>query len=918
MSETLEIILKAVDDARPVFESVKGSVDDIANKVGGMTDSINADFQAMETNVSGFRDAVANIDSSSIDQLASELGMSTEEVERLIQTGAQIGSIPFNEASAEATELEQSVSDTDSKVDKLNNSLNETGNKGSSAFGRLKSAVSGVKSHLENLGQAFDGIGGMITQSLGVIGVNSIKEMTLEASISRDRIFNLSYALMGAGQSAEQFKSDANSLWNIMDAGTNNSLVGLDQLSQAMSVIKLSTGATTEQLKAIEPTILDIGQRAILMGKDGNEAIGLMEAAGKGLNGEFEMLKENLGISKDKLIDAGWSGAADDIDGYTQALSKCLSQSGDVSDMMDTTYGKLTSLQKFWKLAGRSLGDDFLPYIDMALDKFMAFADADSDGALDKGAKELMKYAVGAGAVVSAFASLAPTITPMFATLRELQSLLKGTAVFFGIMQGEENALTLATIRETAAQKISAATKWLSTAATSAYAVIVGVLHGEITLAAAAQAVWNAIMSANPIMLVVIALAALVIAIYEVGKAFGWWDNVGEMLNAVWAGIQRLWAAFINHPDVQATIQALSEAWDVLSAAIGGVINWIMSFFEVSSGSGEFDVVRALIEAIGLAWEQLTLPIRAVIAVVQFLIGAFKNVGSSQIDIVAALTNAWTFIKTFIGNTLLQISMAIVNWGINLFTSAVTAGQQFVTGVITYVRTLPTKMLVLLLLAYTHVRNQFTKMVTTAKNKITSLVTGVINKLTSLPGKAYNQLKRVVTSVANAGGEWVSKAREKAGDVVSGVKNVLSGTASSVSSALSGVVNAITAPFKKGYEEAKKWWNKAKNLGGAAGGDPLDEAYGGDPLDLLTGQPFNISTGGYTIVESETTLNVNETLTLDLQNVPNSVNEAELMVWLKSAVGDKGLIRTLVENKDFQALDSKMKESLAKKSARRM
>ena len=153
---------------------------------------------------------------------------------------------------------------------------------------------------------------------------------------------------------------------------------------------------------------------------------------------------------------------------------------------------------------------------------------------------------------------------------------------------------------------------------------------------------------------------------------------------------------------------------------------------------------------------------------------------------------------------------------------------------------------------------------------------------------------------------------------MNGVKNVLSGTASSVSSALSGVVNAITAPFKKGYEEAKKWWNKAKNLGGAAGGDPLDEAYGGDPLDLLTGQPFNVSTGGYTIVESETTLNVNETLTLDLQNVPNSVNEAELMVWLKSAVGDKGLIRTLVENKDFQALDSKMKESLAKKNARRV
>ena len=177
----------------------------------------------------------------------------------------------------------------------------------------------------------------------------------------------------------------------------------------------------------------------------------------------------------------------------------------------------------------------------------------------------------------------------------------------------------------------------------------------------------------------------------------------------------------------------------------------------------------------------------------------------------------------------------------------------------------------------------------------------------------------------NAGSKWVSHAKSEAGKVVSGVSDKLSGIGGRITSALSGVVNAFTKPFKDAYNSVKEWVGKIKSkasevpvIGGAFGGDPLDEAYGGDPLDLLTGQPFNISTGGYTIVESETTLNVNETLTLDLQNVPNSVNEAELMVWLKSAVGDKGLIRTLVENKDFQALDSKMKESLAKKNARRM
>lgn len=561
---------------------------------------------------------------------------------------------------------------------------------GSTIKNGLSNAISNVSNRLQSLGQAFDGIGGLITQSLGVIGVNSIKEMTLEASISRDRIFNLSYALMGAGQSAEQFKSDANSLWNIMDAGTNNSLVGLDQLSQAMSVIKLSTGATTEQLKAIEPTILDIGQRAILMGKSGDEAIGLMEAAGKGLNGEFEMLKENLGISKDKLIDAGWTGAADDIDGYTQALSKCLSESGDVSDMMDTTYGKLTSLQKFWKLAGRSLGDDFLPYIDMALDKFMAFADADSDGALDKGAKELMKYAVGAGAVVSAFASLAPTITPMFATLRELQSLLKGTAVFLGIMEGEENALTLATIRESAAQKISAATKWLANTATSAYALIVGVLTGEITLATAAQTMWNAVMAANPIGLVVVALAALAVAVYEVGKSFGWWSDVGTMIEAVQAGLQRLWNAFINNPNVQGFLQDLSNAWNDVCNALAPVIDWagkVWNELFPPNASGEVDVVRMIIDAFGAvgdimgkivngaksAWSALNQfsGVAAVIlgpaaiiygalrSIVCILLGCSPGIVPALQKVQEVFLSVWSWISSFIGGIISNVVAGI-------------------------------------------------------------------------------------------------------------------------------------------------------------------------------------------------------------------------------------------------------------------
>ena len=100
MSELIEIILQAVDNASSVFSSVTDSVSGMADSLSGTADTVSSDFTAMETNVSGFQTAVSNIDSSSIDDLATELGMSTEEVERLIQSGAQIGSIQFNEAAA--------------------------------------------------------------------------------------------------------------------------------------------------------------------------------------------------------------------------------------------------------------------------------------------------------------------------------------------------------------------------------------------------------------------------------------------------------------------------------------------------------------------------------------------------------------------------------------------------------------------------------------------------------------------------------------------------------------------------------------------------------------------------------------------------------------------------------------------------
>ena len=128
-----------------------------------------------------------------------------------------------------------------------------------------------------------------------------------------------------------------------------------------------------------------------------------------------------------------------------------------------------------------------------------------------------------------------------------------------------------------------------------------------------------------PIIAIIAAIALLGAAVYELGKYFGWWSDAGTMIDAVSAGVQRLWSAFINNPDVQSFIQGIKDAWNGVVAALGPVISQVMSFFGISQG-GEFDIVRALIMGIGAAWNSMKARIMLVITVVRTIIGVFQRV----------------------------------------------------------------------------------------------------------------------------------------------------------------------------------------------------------------------------------------------------------------------------------------------------
>lgn len=162
-----------------------------------------------------------------------------------------------------------------------------------------------------------------------------------------------------------------------------------------------------------------------------------------------------------------------------------------------------------------------------------------------------------------------------------------------------------------------------------------------IATAIAEQGFWGAaaaeLAALWPILAIIAALALVAVAVYEVGKAFGWWTDVSSMLDAVWAGVQRLWSAFINHPDVQGFIKGISEAWKAMQPFIKSIIDVVLRFFKVSNKK-DFDLVRTLINAVGAAWRAGTAPIRLVISAVKLFYSTVRDLVGKAKTVIHSIT----------------------------------------------------------------------------------------------------------------------------------------------------------------------------------------------------------------------------------------------------------------------------------------
>lgn len=678
----------------------------------------------------------------------------------------------------------------------------------------LSNAISSVRSKLDSLGNGFTGLGGIISSAIGGLGMASISQLTVGLAMNRDRMTSLTSAVMGGKEAGDSFV-------DTMDKLTDNSLVSLDSLGQAMSTIKMSTGMSNQELEKFTTTVNDVGQRAILMGKSGDEALALMQSAGRGLNGEFDMLKTNFGVTKEQLMNLGWSGAANDVEGYQNALNKALEAGGSMDGMMDTTTGKLEILKKNFRVAGRHVGEMFTPYIDQALDALNGLKDS---------CPGLFENLVMVAGGVSMFATVAPSISPM---LSAFDSMISIGGDVFGMLKTGVGAVQ-------AFHTALAAGEGIQAAVTAGFTAM-----GASEL----LALW-------PLALIAAAILAIGAVVFEVGKAFGWWDDIGSMLDAIWAGLNRLWQAFINHPDVQATLKAFGDAWVWLQSVTKPITDWLGGIWNQifpPDAEGQFDIVRAIIDGIGAAFQAFTIPIRLVIAALQILypyflqfyqtvlvpvgqflmslfvpawnmivsvfqlispyvmnmISIFTAFLSGQISLQTMLTGIWNSLRGMFTAVFLYIGALVASWARSIVTKAINAGRNFVSGIMNFISSLPGRISTYLFNVVSRIVSAGISWVNAGRNKASELVSAVISYVTQLPDKVYNEFINIGNRIMQAGSDLVNKAKEVGKNIVDGMLGAMGihspGTIQEkVTTEFKNMIGRVADKIKPAFETAKE------------------------------------------------------------------------------------------------------------------
>lgn len=320
----------------------------------------------------------------------------------------------------------------------------------------------------------------------------------------------------------------------------------------------------------------------------------------------------------------------------------------------------------------------------------------------------------------------------------------------------------------------------------------------------AAQWLLNAAMSANPIGLIIAAVAGLVaglIYLWNTNEGFrnaciNAWNAIKDVAESVWGGICDFFTVTI--PD----------AWNSLVSWFQGIPAWFKSvwdsvlavFQEWGTNIQLFfnETIPAAIQNVIDWFNQLPYMIGSALG---YALGRIIQWGVDTWNYLTTNVPIWinNVVKFFselpgkIWTWLVNTYNKVTTWGSNMFNKAREVGTNFINNIINWIKQLPSQISTWLSNTISKVSEFATNLGNKAAEAGTNMVTNIINSVTSLP----SQMASIGSSIVE--GVW------------NGITSMGSWLAEKVSSFFSGIVDGakkalgINSPSRVFRDEVGKW-----------------------------------------------------------------------------------------------------------------
>lgn len=570
----------------------------------------------------------------------------------------------------------------------------------------------------------------------------------------------------GFGQDLTQTNAVLMALSNEMlkgaPAGTALSAVFRD-MGNAMKDGCIQIGKTKVQITDSKGNFLDM-----------TEIIKGVEKATNGMSESERQAALSSTFTADSIKAMGilLNEGSDKVAGYADQLENCGGSAEKMAEVMnDNLNGQITALKSALEGAAISIGEALLPMIK-GLVSVLQGALTWFNG-LNSGVKTTI---VTVGLVVAAIGPLLlilGSLASAIGNLIELRALMTGSSV------------------------LSSAIGRVSGLFTSLRNVIMG------SVVPAIQSLW-AFMLANPITIVIAAIAALVagfVYLWNNCESFRnfWinlWDNIVEVVTKIPETIQNLGqqfqAAFQNiiislRMLLLNGINTMKEAFsNGLATLLDPIINWGYSV-NGYLGDAFTDLYGIIEDTFNLIADYIRDFASIMISIftgdwkgaLQGVQNLFSNLGNNIMNILSDLKNfiseIFMGIVEAIKGNLSQAYNNVVNWASQMTSKAREAGSNFLKNVISAIQNLPSKVWSLLSQAISKAANfvsQFGQKATQAGRTFT---TNIVNGVKSIPSKMVSIGKSIVQGIwkgISGAGSWLrSQISNFASNIVKGFKS---------------------------------------------------------------------------------------------------------------------------------------------------